>query len=112
LWPRGYSLIRPRGLSWVSVIRPVKSYSLTFVADGASTAASFDLSLLPVAEDFKGAGALSVLNPAITNLGIITFTTTIVGTIVTFTFSAAPPELDNTNNLILYVATFLLAFGE
>jgi hypothetical protein len=69
------------------------------VADGASTAASFDLSLLPVAEDFKGAGALSVLNPAITNLGI-------------FTFSAAPPELDNTNNLILYVATFLLAFGE
>jgi hypothetical protein len=94
------------------VIRPVKSYSLTFVADGASTTASFDLSLLPVAEDFKGALPQAVLNPVITNLGVINFTTVLVGTTVTFTFSAAPPELDNTNNLILYVATFLLAFGE
>jgi hypothetical protein len=94
------------------VIKPVKSYSLSFTSDGTSLAASFDLSLLPISEDFRGSLPNAVLVPAITNLGIVTFTTSLVGTIVTFTFSAALPEFDLSSNLILYVATFLLAFGD
>lgn len=94
------------------MIKPVKSYSLSFTSDGSSLSAAFDLSLLPVAEDFKGALPVAVLNPAITNLAPITFTTSLSGAIVTFTFSSAPPEFDLSSNLIIYVATFLLAFGD
>ena len=93
------------------MIKPVKSYSLSFVSDGTSTAAEFDLSLLPIAEDFKGALPNQVLSVSVSNLAPITATAALSGTTLTLTFSAAPPELDNTNATIVYVATFLLAFG-
>lgn len=94
------------------MIKPIKAYSLTFISDGTSTSASFDLAKLPVREDFNGSLPSEVLNPAITQLGIVTFTTALVGTTVTFTFSDVLPEFDNTNTLIQYVATFQLAFGD
>jgi hypothetical protein len=94
------------------VIKPTKSLSLTFVSDGTSLEASFDLAKQPLQQDFNGSLPDAVLTPQITNLPVgVTFTTVLVGTTVSFTFSGALPEFDGSNNTILYVATFLLTFG-
>lgn len=94
------------------MIKPIKSYSLSFVSDGTSTAAVFDLSLLPISEKFRGALPVQVLNVAVTNLAPITATAALAGAILTLTFSAPPPQLDGSSNTIIYVVTFLLAFGD
>jgi hypothetical protein len=95
------------------VIQPVKSYNFAFVADGTSTSLTLDLSVLPVLEDFRGAVIESVLAPAATSTftGALVVTAAVVGTVLTLTFSVAPPEFDGSNNRITYTASFTLAFG-
>ena len=96
------------------MITPVKSYSLQFVADGISESLVVDASLTPINENFNGAQPIAILVPVVTSAftgALSGVTASIQGTIITFTFSTAPARLDNSSNLIVYTATFLLQYG-
>ena len=94
------------------MIQPVKSYTVQFVADGTSTALAMDLSLQPVYEKFRGSLPTAVIGVAATSTftGPLTVTPSLSGTILTLTFSVAPPEFDNSSNHIVYTLTFTLVF--
>jgi hypothetical protein len=94
--------------------QPVKQYAIPFVCDGVSTTVSFDLSLLPAADKFRGALPQAVLTPVVTSVpsvSVPTVTAAVVGTTVTLTFLTAPQQLSG-GILVVYTATFLIAFGD
>lgn len=94
---------------------PVKQYNFTFISDGVSLIMTVDVSLAPFNEDFAGNLPQAVLEPDVVSdaTGDIStgLTASLLGTQVTFTFPAAPPQYDGEGNLIVYSASFLLEFG-
>lgn len=96
------------------MITPAKSYSFQFTSDGTSTVLVLDVSLLPIADEFKGSVPVGVVLPVVTSTytgAISGVTAQVAGTVVTFTFVSAPAKTDNNSNLIVYTATFVLQFG-
>ena len=96
------------------MITPVKTYSFPFTSDGTSTTLIYDLSLLPIADEFKGSNPVGVVLPTVTSTftGALTgVTATVSGSTVTFTFISAPAKLDNNSNLIVYTATCVVQFA-
>lgn len=94
-------------------INSVKSYALNFVADGTSSAYTFDVTLAPLELDFTGNIPIAVLTPGVTSVatGALNVTASILGTKVTLTFEAPPPpRLDDNSALIVYTASFLLQY--
>lgn len=93
--------------------QPVKSYSIQFIVDGASESISFDLSLQPVIDDFRGSLPQQLLNVGASSTftgPLAGVTGALVGTTVTLTFASAPPEFDGSNNRIVYTATMTVSF--
>jgi hypothetical protein len=93
---------------------PVKSYSVNFVADGASNTLAVDLGLTPINEELNGAAPIGVLAPVVTSTfsgPIAGVTAAIQGSVVTFTFPTAPAKFDLSSNLVVYTATFLIQYG-
>jgi len=96
------------------MLNPVKQYTFLFTADGESTSLSIDVSLIPLEEQFAGNAPTAVLSPQVVGNGQIVqgVQASLNGTIVTITFSDAPLQFDQNNNLILYTATFYLQYGQ
>jgi hypothetical protein len=95
------------------MLTPVKQYTVNFTSDGIATVISFDASLVPISEDFRGNVPTGLLLPIVLGAGnvpIAGVTAELVGTTITLTFPNAPPQYDVNNNLIVYVATFYLQF--
>jgi hypothetical protein len=95
------------------VLTPVKQYSVSFTSDGIATEITFDASLVPINENFRGNIPTGLLLPVVGPAGgapISGVTADLEGTTITLTFVTAPPQYDENNNLIIYVATFYLQF--
>jgi hypothetical protein len=95
---------------------PLKQYVVPWSSDNASLTLDIDCSLAPVHEDFSGNLPVGVVLPAITGPGITgnlaNVTCQLNGQIVHFTFPAPLPQLDTNGNLIVYLATFTLQYGD
>lgn len=91
-----------------------KQFVFTFVADGTSTSATFDLSQVPVLYDFSGrppsglVGTTTVTNTQ--SVAVPTVTPTLVGNVLTLSFATAPPALDAGSNPVIYTCTVTLKF--
>jgi len=96
-------------------LNPTKSYSVSFVSDGASTVLPIDCSILPIGDDFRGGLPNAVLAPKVTSVftgDLSGVSAALVGTTVTFTFMSAPPAVDGSAKQIEYTATFILEFAD
>lgn len=95
-------------------ILATKVFTFTFVADGTSTSATFDLSQPPVEFNFSGrppsglVGTTTVTNTQ--SVAVPTVTPTLVGNILTLTFATAPPALDGSSNPVIYTCTTTFKF--
>ena len=94
-------------------LNPTQQFAGTFVSDGVATVLEIDLSLAPFNVDFRGNIPLAVMTPQVSSAftgPIANVTAELAGTIVTLTFSAAPPQVDNNMNLIEYSYSFYIKF--
>lgn len=94
------------------MLNPAKLYSLPFTSDGIATSMSFDMSLTPINENFRGnlPNALilgQVKDPGGNVLSGVTFN--LAGTTITISFNVAPPQLYN-GSTALYTASWYLQF--
>lgn len=96
-----------------TVLNPIKSATFEFISDNVSMAISVDLSLPHYGLDLRGANPLAPLLPTVSSTftGSLTATAALVGTILTLTFSAPPPQFDGSNNLVQYTASVVLKLG-
>jgi hypothetical protein len=104
-------LFRSSFLTVSHVLNPVKQYSLEFISDGIANVLTFDMSLIPISEDFRGnlpTGLIlgSVSGPAGPITGV---TFELTGQVVTITLPTAPLQLYNGVTAI-YTATWYLEF--
>lgn len=91
-----------------------KSYSQQFISDGIATELSFDMSLTPIKEDFRGnlpTGPNAILLASVSGPAgpVAGATFELVGTTVMITFPTAPPQLYN-GSTALYTASWTLQF--
>lgn len=92
---------------------PAKQYSVSFVSDETSTDVSFDCSVAPISEDFRGKMPAGVLLPAISSVAsgpVSNVVAVLEGTTVTLSFANPLPRADGNGNLIVYTASFYLQY--
>ena len=97
------------------MMTPVIPFSFQFTTDGTSTALSFDLATAPTNLDLRGAQITGVQNLTMGAVGIVGgvagnhgVTASVVGTVITLTFSLVMTQLDTNSDLVVYTCSGLL----
>jgi hypothetical protein len=95
------------------MLTPVQSVSFNFTSDDSSEAIIVDLSAPRFGLNLQGSQPVGVQSLTVTNTGagggaVVPASVTLVGWVLTITFSAALPTLDTNSKLIQYAVAFLL----
>lgn len=95
------------------MITPVASLALKFTVDGTSTVLEVDLATLGLVPPGARVAGLQTPAIAVSSGGVpATPAITFNGNVMIVTFGVAPPQLDNTETLIIYTLSGLLQFAS